>query len=198
MSNAPPPTSTPPAPPTSGGNGTYAILAIVLLLGIAGLLYWKFKGDGATAEVAQPTSSAAPTFHREEDMPPPPEPIPEAGAPEDAGKTDKVAAGGASSGCEAKGCSDAPSSALQGALAQRGRQARRCYESQLANDPTLSVKMSLNVKVGTNGSVCSASVADTTNDGISRCVLNFFRTGGFPPSKGCIANVSIPLNYVPR
>lgn len=194
MSNAPP--SSPPAPPTSGGNGTYAILAVLLLLAMAGLLYWKFKGDDPVADkTSPPVPSAAPTFHKDDDIPPPPEPLPEAGPP-DAGSSGKVVASG-NSGCEAKACTEATPAIAQ-ALALRGRQARRCYESQLANDPTLSVKMSINVKVGTNGNVCSASVADSNNSGVSSCVLNFFRQGGFPPSKGCIANVTVPLNYVPR
>lgn len=195
MSNAPPPTSVPPVPPTSGSNRTYAILALLLVLGMGGLLYWKFKGDDV-ADTPKPVPSAAPTFHTDDDIPPPPEPLPEAGPP-DAGNPTKIATTGGGSGCEAKACSES-TPAINNALAQRGRQARRCYESQLANDPTLAVKMSINVKVGTNGNACAASVAESNNPGVSSCVVNFFRQGGFPPSKGCIANVTVPLNYVPR
>lgn len=195
MSNAPPPTSVPPVPPTSGGNRTYAVLALLLLLGMGALLYWKFKGDDSNAGGAEPVPSAAPTFHQDDDIPPPPDPLPEAGPP-DSGKTEKVVSG-TSNGCSAQTCGEA-TPAIAGALAQRGRQARRCYESQLANDPALRVKMSVNVKVGTNGSVCSAAVTETSNDTVSRCVLNFFRSGSYPPSKGCIANVTVPLNFVPR
>lgn len=195
MSNAPPPTSVPPVPPTSGGNRTYAILALLLLLGMAALLYFKFKGDDTPPEVAKPVPSAAPTFNKiDDDIPPPPEPLPEAGPP-DSGPTKVVT--GTNNGCSANACGEA-TPAIATALAQRGRQAHRCYEAQLANDPALRVKMSVNVKVGTNGSLCSASVTETSNDAVSRCVLNFFRSGSYPPSKGCIANVTVPLNFVPR
>lgn len=196
MSNAPPPTSVPPNPPTSGGNRTYAILAVLLLLGMGGLLYFKFKGDPPAPDTTPTVPSAAPTFNRdEEDIPPPPEPLPEAGPP-DAGKLDKTGSG-TSNGCAASACGEA-STAIANALTLRGRQARRCYESQLANDPSLHVKMSINVKVGTNGSLCSSSVTETSNDAVSRCVLNFFRSGSYPAPKGCIANVTVPLNFVPR
>ena len=195
MSNAPPPTSVPPVPPTNGGNRTYAILAVLLLLGMGALLYFKFKGEDPP-EVAKAVPSAAPTFRQQEDdIPPPPEPLPEAGPP-DAGSTQKVASAGGG-GCSAQACSEAPA-AITNALALRGRQARRCYESQLANDPSLHVKTSINVKVGTNGSVCSASVTETTNDAVSKCALNFFRQGSYPVTPGCIANVTVPLNFVPR
>lgn len=195
MSNAPPPTSVPPVPPTSGSNRTYAIVALLLLLGMGGLLYWKFNGSDVVAEAPPTLPSAAPTFRTDDDIPPPPEPLPEAGPP-DAAAPQKVASS-AGSGCEAKACTES-TPAINNALAQRGRQARRCYESQLANDPTLSVKMSINVKVGTNGNACAASVSESNNPGVSSCVVNFFRQGGFPPSKGCIANVTVPLSYVPR
>ena len=84
------------------------------------------------------------------------------------------------------------------ALALRGRQARKCYERELANDPKLQVHMTISVTVGSNGSTCSANVTSSDSPGIASCVANFYRNGGFPPARGGCATVNVPLNYVTR
>lgn len=196
MSNSP--TSAPPPPPTTN-NRTYAIVALLLLLGMGGLLWWKFGASDEVAKVETPPAvpSVAPTFNKtDDDIPPPPDPIPEAGPP-DSGSAPRIASG--NSGCEARACGEGEvPPALLLALRQRGNQARKCYTAQLTNDPSLKVKMSINVKVGTNGGVCAAGLTDSSNDAVGRCVLNFVRQGGFPAPKGCVANLNVPYSYVPQ
>lgn len=194
MSNNPP-TSAPPPPPTSGSNRTYAIVALLLLLGMGGLLWWKFKGGEEPHTEAPKPPPSAPTYNKvEEDIPPPPDPIPEAGP---VASTPKVAVAG--NACEARACNEGEvPQTLALALRQRGNQARKCYTSQLTNDPTLKVKMSINVKVGTNGSICAANLTDSSNDAVGRCVLGVVRQGGYPAAKGCVANLNVPYNYVPQ
>jgi hypothetical protein len=57
--------------------------------------------------------------------------------------------------------------------------------------------MTVSVQVGSNGSVCSASiVSDSVNSNeISSCVLGRFRGRSFPsPQSGCVV-VNIPINF---
>src|SRR5262245_48547662 len=73
-SKAPPSTARPKGVPR-GGNGKYIAVAVVLLLGIVGLLIWKFKGAAepiATIPSVPSIPPPPPTNPRIEDVPPPP------------------------------------------------------------------------------------------------------------------------------
>jgi hypothetical protein len=195
-----PPSSRPPtAVPQSGGNAKYAIVAIVLLLGAGGLFALRSSSNGGNVPPPPPpvpstsASTAATTNPLLDDIPPPPPPdtTPEAGRP----NVVYVPAGG---GCEGKCVGKAPPELGQ-SLQVRANQARRCYNQALAQDSTLKGHVSVSVRVGPGGNVCSASV--TSNDmgspGVANCAANMFRSGSFPaPAGGCVDAV-VPMSFVP-
>jgi hypothetical protein len=191
--------SIPPAGVPDSDNTKYGIVALVLLLGTCGLVAWKMKGDSPTTTsvptVTAPTALPPITRRDEPEAPPPPDPVATVKATGNGTAVANNGGGGGPSGCTPK-CTGSAGDDLVGALAQRGRMARRCYERELANDPKLSMRMTMNVRVGSNGSTCSATPSGESGS-IGACVANFYRTGGFPPAKGGCAEVNVPLNFVP-
>lgn len=191
-----------PKKPSSGGNNVFVVMTVVMLLATGGLLFWKFAGSSAPEPVA--TTAPAPLdYERPTDnpLPPPPPPPPEqpsATASVDAPTSPPVRSGGGKPAC-AGACVGDVTAALKSALAGRGGAGRRCYEKALGQNAMLQGRMTVHVKVGTNGSVCSASVgADGLHDpGLTNCILGVFRSSTLPaPSKGCV-EVDVPLNFVP-
>jgi len=66
--------TTPPVP-KSGGSGPFILAAIVMLLLMGGLIYWKTKGSGTdTAKVEAPKPSATVEQQGLDEPPPPPPP----------------------------------------------------------------------------------------------------------------------------
>lgn len=197
MASIPPPSrpSTAPAGVPSS-NGKYIGLAIVLLGGVAALIGWKTCQKPAPVTVAVPDAAPPPvtTGPSDEDIPLPEE-VEEAGPPEsDAGK--KVVA--ASTGCEARTCSGTMTPELTNALSFRARQARRCYESVLAQDPTLHGKLTLALKVGSTGQVCSVGVASNElgSSAVANCIVDRYRSAAFPAPKGGCIQANVPINLV--
>ena len=198
-----PPSMAPAGVP--GGNGKYVLVAVLLLLGIGGLVVWKFvlpKSD-PSAGLTAPTGSlgaptiTAPTNPKLDDVPPPPPPVPEAGPPEAGAKP--VGTGGvgvASNGCDAK-CGGAAPPDLASALQSRASSARRCYNTALAQDSSLKGRVIVAVKIAPNGSVCSASVASTDMPSVGACVAGVFRGGTFPAPRGGCVDATVPMNFVP-
>lgn len=197
-----PPTSRPPAgvPSSSGGNAKYAIVAILLLIGL-GAVFLIMRNRQPPVPlpplpVASAAQSAEPSNPKLDDIPPPPPPEekPEAGAT--GPRIIYVQAGG----CDGK-CSDKYSTPeLAAALQVRGGQARRCYNHALASDPSLKGHVSINVRVGPAGNVCSAGV--TSNDmgtaAVANCAANIFRAGAYPSPKGGCVEANVPLQFVPQ
>lgn len=178
--------------PSGGGNGKFIVLALLLLGGVGGLIAWRKLSPPPANSVGPIPSSAFPSHKVGEDSIPPPVAMEDSG-PAVAAKPVAVAP---SNGCDKK-CAGSASDAIENALAQKAKQARRCYEKALANDATLKGKVSLNLKIGTNGSVCSVSVAsnDIGNDYIGQCAADLFRNSSFPsPTGGCI-ETNLPLNF---
>ena len=98
-------------------------------------------------------------------------------------------------------CTGATSSDIETALSFRAKQAHRCYDNALAQDPTLRGKVSIAVRIGANGTACSAGVASNelaSAPGVATCVVNYFRGQAFPSPKGGCVDVNIPINFVPR
>ena len=89
---------------------------------------------------------------------------------------------------------------LEQALQFRVKQAHRCYDNALAQDATLKGKITVNVRVGSTGSVCNASVVSNEmgSPQVAACVAGYFRGANFPAPKGGCADVNIPINFVPR
>jgi hypothetical protein len=196
------PSSLPPAGvPGSGGNAKYVIVLVLLLLGVVALLVWRSAANrsnaAATAEVtpsvAQTTEPSNPKL---DDIPPPPpiEDKPEAGP---TGPRVIYVQGG---GCEGKCVGTAPPELGQ-ALQARAAQSRRCYNEALARDSSLRGHVSVAVRIGTSGNVCSVNV--TANDmgtaGVANCAANIFmRSGGYPSPRGGCVDATVPMSFVPQ
>lgn len=198
-----PPSSRPPTGvPQSGGNAKYAIVAVVLLLGAGGLFMLRGSGKPDVPPPPPPVPSvsgstaATATNPLLDDIPPPPpaDTTPEAGKP----NVVYVNGGGGTGGCEGKCIGKAPAELGQ-ALQVRANQARRCYNQALGQDPTLKGHVSVAVRIGPGGNVCSAAVAsnDMGSPAVANCAANMFRNGSFPaPAGGCV-DATVPLAFVP-
>jgi outer membrane biosynthesis protein TonB len=198
-----PPSSSPPGVPSSGGNTKYALVALLLLLGIGGLLAIRAfsSSNKALPPPPLPSSSMAQTLEpppnpKLDDIPPPPPPEekPEAGP---AGPRVVYAPSG---GCESK-CNEKYSTPeLAQALAVRQSQARRCYNQALARDPSLKGRVSIGVRIGPAGNVCSVGVEsnDMGTPAVANCAANIFRNASYPAPKGGCVDANIPLKFVPQ
>lgn len=195
-----PPSSRPPAGiPDSGGNAKYAIVAVVLLLAAGGIYAWRTMTNRQPEPAPPPTpsvamSAPAPTNPLLDDIPPPPPPdnTPEAGGPH-------IVYVPANAGCEGK-CSGSAPPELGQALQVRGAMARRCYNQALASDSSLKGHVTIAVRVGPSGNVCSANVAanDMGSPGVANCAANVFRSAGsYPSPRGGCVDATVPLSFVP-
>lgn len=197
-SQAPPPSS--PAGVPSSGSGKYVVIAVLLLGAIGGVAAWKMSQSppeppAITIDAAPPTQATV-GRNLDEDIPLPP-PIEDAG-PEDAGKK-AVVAQASNNQCDVKKCSGASSSELESGLQFRVKQARRCYNTALEQDSTLRGKVTIAVRIGANGQVCSAGIASNEmgSQTVAQCVAGYFRGANFSAPKGGCVDVNIPINFVP-
>jgi hypothetical protein len=196
---SPPSSSLPPAGvPDSGGNAKYAVIAVLLLLAAGGLFAWRSlsgHGGSAPAVVNAPPPLQPPSNPKIEDvpLPPPPEEKPEGGT---GPRIIYVPAGGCTETCSGK----APPE-LASVIQVRAQQARRCYDQALASDSSLKGKVSIELRIGPAGNVCSANVIsnDMGSPVVANCVANRLRaSGGFPaPRGGCVA-ATVPFAFVPQ
>jgi hypothetical protein len=187
-------------PPKSSGSGPIIIAAVLMLLLIGGLIVWKVTGSSDTTKTSTPVAantSAAPVLD-EPPPPPPPPPVPEESAKPDDKAPKKVGSTGPNP-CS-KECTGTASGALTSALAGRAGQSRSCYERALSTNATLEGTLTVGVKVGPSGQVCSARVvADGLHDpGVSNCVVNRFMGATFPAPQGGCADVNVPLRFMPK
>lgn len=202
MASKPPPSLQPTGVPT-GGNGKYIAIALLLFGGIGAVIVWKMMNKPETPTTPVTVFDAGlpppkPTGRNpDEDVPPPP--VAE-DAGEDSGKKPVATTVKADNGCEAKKCTGAASSEIEQALSFRAKQAHRCYDQALAQDSSLRGKVSIALRIGNNGSVCSAGVASNEmgSSTVASCVANYFRGSNFPSPKGGCVDVNIPINFVPR
>jgi hypothetical protein len=169
-----PPSSRPPAGVPGRGNTKYAIVALLLVLGI-GVTLWlrRTSTPPPTAKpVASVAPSSAPSNPRLEDIPPPPPPEDSSEAKPTGPRIVYVQ----NAGCDGK-CRGTSPPELGQALQVRASQARRCYNQALAQDSTLKGHVSIAVRVGPSGNVCSAAVAsnDMGTPNVANCVANIFR-----------------------
>jgi len=196
----PPPSSRPPAGIPDKGNLKYAIAAIGLLAASAGLFALR-RCSSASEAVAPPpptpslAASAPPVNPKLDDipLPPPPEEKPTPGT----GPRIVYTTGG---GCEGK-CSGSYPPELSQALQVRAGQARRCYNQALTQDSSLKGHVSINVRIGPSGNVCSATVAsnDMGTASVANCAANVFRMGsGYPSPRGGCVDANVPLNFKPQ
>ncbi|HVJ89520.1 MAG TPA: AgmX/PglI C-terminal domain-containing protein [Labilithrix sp.] len=199
-SNAPPPSSRQPAGVPSSGSGKYVVLAVVLLGLIGAAVAWKMSQKPPTPQIVYVDAAPPPTFagrNPDEDVPPPP-PIEDAGEQEAPKKVTNTQP--ATNQCDVKKCTGSNSPDLETALQFRVKQAHRCYDNALAQDPTLRGKITVAVRVGPSGQLCSASIASNEmgSQAVGSCVAGYFRGTSFPAPRGGCVDVNIPINFVPR
>jgi hypothetical protein len=185
----------------SGGNAKYAIVAVLLVLGIVAVVGLRSCPNRSNGPAPAPSAAVAqsaepPSNPKLEDIPPPPviEEKPEAGPT--GPRIVYVPAGGCESTCSQRYAT----SELTQALQVRGLQARRCYNQALSRDSSLKGHVTINVRVGPSGNVCSASVAsnDMGTPGVAECAANIFRSNTYPSPRGGCVDSSIPLSFVPQ
>ena len=191
--------STPPIP-KSGGSGPFVLAAIVMLLLMGGLIFWKLKGsEPETAKVEAPKPSATTDEPVLNDPPPPPPPI--ASAEPSAKPDDKTAPKKVGSAVAAACgvCDGEPNPSLAGALSAKAGQSRGCYEKALSHNSTLAGRMTVSLKINQQGQVCSAAVKSELGDPlVENCVMQNFRAATFPaPKNGCV-DAAVPLNFKPK
>jgi hypothetical protein len=190
---------TTPPPPKSGGSGPIIIAAVLMLLLIGGLIVWKVTGSSEPAKTEAPVASATTAAPVLDEPPPPPPPPPveaDAGKPEE---KKKLVGNGGANPCS-KECTGTATSQLTSALSGKAGQSRSCYEKALSTNATLEGTLTVGVKVGPGGQVCSARVvADGLHDpGVSNCVVNRFAGATFPAPQGGCAEVNVPLRFMPK
>ncbi len=193
--------TTPPIP-KSGGSGPFVLAAIVMLLLMGGLIYWKMKGSSEAPKAQDtPVPSATQNTPTLDDAPPPPPPIASdsaAPAPSSATAKKLVSSGGGGGACGP--CSGDTTPAIVSALHAKGAQARSCYEHALRQNSMLAGRMSIQLTINQQGQVCSSSVGtnELGDPSVANCVLAMMRSASFPaPSKGCV-QVAVPLNFTPK
>jgi len=168
--------------------------------GAVGLFAWRScanKNEAAAPipSVIVPPASASTNAKLDDiPLPPPVEEKPEAGPPP------KIVYVQQSSGCDGK-CSGSLTPELEQAIQIRGVQTRRCYNSALAVDSQLKGRVTITVRVGPGGNVCSANV--TSNDmgspGVASCAANIFRASqSYPQPHGGCVELGVPLSFVPQ
>ena len=196
---APSPSKSPAGVPS--GNGKYIALAVLLLGSIAGVTIWQLtkKPPQPVTYVdagPAPSLSVVNTGRDQTEDIPLPEVIPDAGEK----KTTTIVRNDGQ--CNVPKCGGKSTSELETALAFRTRQAHRCYDNALGQDPTLRGKITVAVRVGSNGQTCPAGVSIASNDmnssTVANCVLGYYRGQNFPAPAGGCADVQIPINFVPR
>lgn len=176
------------------------MLAVALLGAIGAAVAWKTCQQPPPPPVVYVDAAPPPIpsgRNPDDDVPLPP-PVEDAG-PEDAGKK-TVVTQVSNNQCDAKKCVGSSSSELETALQFRVRQAHRCYDNALAQDPTLRGKVTVGVRIGANGQVCSAGIAsnEMSSQQVAQCVSGYFRGANFPAPRGGCLDVNIPINFVPR
>ncbi len=195
--------TTPPVP-KSGGSGPFILAAIVMLLLMGGLIYWKTKGSGTdTAKVETPKPSAT-VEQQGLDEPPPPPPPPiastDASAAPDTTKPAKKL-GGVGVGACGPPCTGDATPTIVSALHAKGGQARSCYEHALRQNAMLAGRMSINITISATGSVCGASVGSNGlgDPSVANCVVQMMKSGTFSaPGGGSCVQVAVPLNFTPK
>jgi hypothetical protein len=73
---------------------------------------------------------------------------------------------------------------------------KRCYNAELAADRTLAGKMSVKIRLGDNGGVCSTEMhGSEMPDTLDRCALRVFGEGSYPAPLGGCVDVVVPLSF---
>lgn len=178
-----------------------ALIAVAMGMAVVGggLLWWKLGGASpAHASAALPPAASSPAERLTAAPPPPPPPPAASEEPSKSQPEEKRAQLPAQvSPCSAS-CKGSVTNQLVSALRSKAGAARSCYERALRQNEMLQGRMTIGVRVGTNGSVCGANVvSDSLGDpSVASCVTRMIRAGALPaPTGGCV-DVQVPLSFV--
>jgi hypothetical protein len=190
-------------PPASGGNTKYILIALLFIVAGAAL-YLALQPPEPPAPVAtvdagapieRPTTLATQEFELpEEDAS-----VPDAS---DAEAPTKRRGGGGGTPRESWECSgEIAAAAAQRVIAENSRQVRSCYERRLKLINTLQGTLSLEIRIGADGTVTGVRRAGGTlrDNETFACVRQLAENWRFPaPSGGRCAVISSPFNLSPR
>ena len=75
---------------------------------------------------------------------------------------------------------------------------RACYNTGLQSDPTMAGKVTISVKIGPNGEVSSADVANNSglSDGVANCIARKLRNAQFDAPGGGGSVMQVPVTFV--
>lgn len=187
------------APPAKSGGGAAVIIGVVVLLAAAlGLLCWKNRGDDTKISPTPSVSTAASTAAPETTLDLPPIEL-----PKDAGETPdtsvKPATTGGGGGACPTVCTGQITDAIKAAAASRAGTAKKCYQTALEGNEGLAGEVDILLRIGTDGSTCSASIAsDSTGSGkLAQCVRSRM-LGGYPQPKGGCVELKVPVVFKPK
>ncbi len=188
---------------TSGSTG-YVVAAVIMFAIMGGLIFWKASQSAAQPDdppVQAPPTQTAPPVTEAPPPPPPPPPKVEEDAGKEAEPTKKAVVGTAGGsgvhGCGVKVCQGNAGADLRSAMQSKAGQARSCYQNALRSDSTLAGRMTVGIRVGTNGLACSAGVTSDSmgNQQVANCVTRLFRAGKYPLPKGGCVDMAVPMNF---
>lgn len=195
MSMSIPPSQRPPV--HGGGNGKYIAIAVLLVFGMGGIVVWKLtqKPPAPPTPPTVITSATTPPPPKFDDVPPPP-PIEDAGPDMGPRYT-----GPAIKPCEVSACGGSITADTEASIQMLARQTRRkCYEPALAQDPSLTGRVEIKLKIAGDGEICSSGV-DTADPGlqnVGECTARIIAAAGrVPAPRGCV-NIKFPVNYKPQ
>ena len=187
------------------GNGVLIGLGVVVLLGTAGgILWWVSKKDSApqpptTVEAPASTqANAAPESTL--DLPPLPSVEPDVGvdtgvdaAPETG---TRVTMGGG--GCGGT-CNGSVPTELRNYISGRGAAAKLCYRAALESQEGLAGEISVSLRIGPDGSLCSASIVSDSvgNAQLATCVKQKMQATYPAPKGGCV-DQRVTINFKPQ
>jgi hypothetical protein len=187
--------------PEKKSGGALILLGLLLLGGAGALVLTKLTASGDEPSVEQVTVPSRPKDAEPElnEAPPPPPPEEEPSAPPPEASAPVATKATGPSPC-AGTCGGASSPELESSLRGRAGQARGCYNRALSSDASLEGKLSVAVRIGPQGTVCSVAIQSDTlgSPQVASCVEQKFRSGKYPaPSGGCIDTV-VPINFVKK
>jgi hypothetical protein len=86
------------------------------------------------------------------------------------------------------------------ALVRRQAATKPCYNQRLLDDPQLSGRVTVGLRIGPDGRVCSADITrnELGDSGVAECVVDVLQESGYPPPDGGCVEVNVPLRFLPR
>ncbi len=187
------------------GNGVLIGLGVVVLLGTAGgILWWVSKRDNTplppTTVAATASTSATAAPEPTLDLPPLPTAEPDTGvdtgvdAAQQTGS--RVAMGGG--GCGGT-CNGSVPTELRNYISGRGAAAKLCYRAALESQEGLAGEISVSLRIGPDGSLCSASIVSDSvgNAQLASCVKQKMQATYPAPKGGCV-DQRVTISFKPQ